>query len=174
MTVRFSSGFHFAFPLALVLLTSCNSKSDQKTTATSTATSKLPDPCSLLTQEEAEGVLGEPVNAPNPSSLGGNQMCDYKTAKLHGGIAPYSIHIVLTPEKVEAWNLGKKMHTDSKEAQPASGIGEDAYFLLDDLEIRQKDLSLTVNVLKAIDRPDHKKQVQEAEKAVAQKIVARL
>jgi hypothetical protein len=114
------------------------------------------------------------VNDPEPGSLGGNQMCDYKAARLHGGIAPYSIHIVLTPEKLDAWNIGKKMHMDAKEAQPVSGIGEDAYYLLDDLEVRQKDLSLTVNVLKAIDRPDHRKQVQEAERAAAQKIVTRL
>jgi hypothetical protein len=145
----------------------------QSTTA-SAATSKLPDPCSLLTREEAQSILEEPISDPQPSSMGGNQMCDYKTAKLHGGIAPYSIHIVLTPEKLDAWNLGKKMHLDSKEAQPVSGIGEDAYYLLDDLEIRHKDVSLTVNVLKAIDRPDHKKQVQEAERAVAQKVVTRL
>ena len=136
--------------------------------------SKLPDPCSLLTWEEAQSILGEPINDPEPDSLGGNQMCDYKTAKLHGGIAPYSIHIVLTPEKMDAWNLGKKMHVDAKEAHPISGIGDDAYYLLDDLEVRQKDVSLTINVLKAIDRPDHMKQVQDAERAVAQKILTRL
>jgi Protein of unknown function (DUF3558) len=176
------------FVLALpFLLTACNWKNSSpsasaKTQPDSTAPAApasspqaiIPDPCKLITKEEAESILGEPVKGPEPNSLGGNRICDYKSVKLHGGIAPYSIHIALTPEKPQAWDLGKKMHTDAKEAHPVAGIGDDAFFLLDDLLVYAKGLDMNINVMKEIDKPDHMKVVQEAEKTVAQKVVPRL
>ena len=184
VTLRNAKGcFHPRVVLTL-FLSACNSKSSSapasSTTETSSApapaspASALPDPCKLITKEEAESILGEPIREAEPNSLGGNRICDYKGAKLHGGIAPYSIHIALTPEKREAWDLGKKMHTEAKEAHPVPGIGDDAFFLLDDLLVYAKGLDININVLKEIDKPDHMKAVQEAEKQVAQKIVARL
>jgi uncharacterized protein DUF3558 len=177
-----------ALVLALpFVLTACNSKNSSPSASTKTqpdstapATSAssqqstIPDPCKLITNEEAESILGEPVKDPEPDSLGGNRICDYKSVKLHGGIAPYSIHIALTPEKRQAWDLGKKMHTDAKEAHPVAGIGDDAFFLLDDLLVYAKGLDMNINVMKEIDKPDHMKVVQEAEKTVAQKVVPRL
>ena len=167
-----------------MFLCGCNSKSSStpasSTTETSSAaapaspSSSLPDPCKLISKDEAESILGETVHEPEPNSLGGNRICDYKGVKLHGGIAPYSIHIALTPEKRDAWDMGKKMHTDAKEAHPVPGIGDDAFFLLDDLLVYAKGLDMNINVLKEIDKPDHMKAVQEAEKQVAQKVVARL
>jgi hypothetical protein len=104
--------------------------------------SGLPDVCKLLSKEEAEAILGEPVRDPEPGGIGGNKICDYKTVKVHGGILPYSIHIAIIPEKPQTW--------DSKQR------------------------SVTINVLKSIDKPDHAKAVQEAEKMVAQKALSRL
>jgi hypothetical protein len=173
------------FALAF-LLTACNSKNSSPSRSTNTESnssapapasspqSSVPDPCKLITKEEAEGILGEPVKDPEPNSLGGNRICDWKSVKLHGGIAPYSIHIALTPEKRQAWDMGKKMHTDAKEAKPVAGIGDDAFFLLDDLLVYAKGLDININVLKEIDKPDHMKVVQEAEKTVAQKAVPML
>src|SRR5438270_2725733 len=180
--------FVFASLLAAsALLLACGSKSDSPANTYSTASpsspaaaspaspqSSIPDPCKLITKEEAESILGEPVKEPEPNSLGGNRICDYKSVKLHGGIAPYSIHIALTPEKRQAWDMGKKMHTDAKEAHPVAGIGDDAFFLLDDLLVYAKGLDININVLKEIDKPDHMKVVQQSEKEVAQKIIPRL
>jgi hypothetical protein len=177
--------FFIAFSFALgLLLSGCDSKnsspaaSTQPTSSTAAPTSgaapALPHPCKLLTNDEAESILGEPVREPEAGSLGGNRICDYRSIKLHGGIAPYSIHIALSPEKRESWDADKKLHLDSNEARPVSGIGEDAYFLLDDLQIYAKQLSVNINVMKNIDRPDHAKAVQEAERSVAQKVTGRL
>jgi hypothetical protein len=134
----------------------------------------LPDVCKLLTKEEAEAILGEPVRDPEPGGIGGNKICDYKTVKVHGGILPYSIHIAIIPEKSQTWDIGKKLHIEAKELRPVAGLGDDAYFLLDDLEILSKQRSVTINVLKSIDKPDHAKAVEEAEKMVAQKALSRL
>jgi Protein of unknown function (DUF3558) len=134
--------------------------------------SKLPDPCTLLTKEEAEAILGGPIKDPQPNSLGGNRICEYNTQKLYGGIASYSIHIALTPESQQQWDLGKKMH--AKEAHPVANLGDDAFFLLDELNVRKQGLTIDIGVMKDIDRPTHAKSVQEAEKSVAEKILPRI
>ena len=136
------------------------------------ADSNASDPCKAITKAEAEEVLGEPVRDPMPGSLGGTRYCDFKTAKLYGGIIPYSIHIAIAAEPQNVWDAGKKLH--AKEMRPAQGIGDDAYFLLDDLEIHVKQQLVTINVMKSIDKPDHAKAVEAAERAVAQKAVPRL
>lgn len=131
-----------------------------------------PDPCKVLTRAEAEQILGEPVRDPAPGSLGGSRYCDFKTVKVYGGILPYSIHIAIASEPQNVWDAGKKLH--AKEMRPAPGIGDDAYFLLDDLEIHVKQQLVTIGVMKNIDKPDHAKAVEAAERAVAQKAVPRL
>lgn len=170
-------------------LTACNSaKSDSSsasqaatTSTTSTGTSSttatdaktaLPDPCVLITKAEAEEILGGPIGNPEANSLGGNRICDYKTVKLFGGVSPYLIHIAITPEKQNVWDAGKKLY--GNQMRPAPGFGDDAYFLLDDLQIYSKQRSININVLKSIDKPDHAKAVEAAEKAVAQKILPRM
>ena len=157
------------------------SEKPNSSTASSGATSSankeqsaLPDPCALLNKAEAEQILGEPVRDPEANSLGGNRICDYKTVKVHGGVLPYSIHIAITPEKQNVWDAGKKLHTDAKELRPAPGLGDDAYFLLDDLVILSKERAININVMKAVDQPNHAKAVEAGEKAVAEKILPRL
>jgi hypothetical protein len=134
--------------------------------------SSLPDPCKVITKAEAEAILGETVRDPQPSTLGGTRICDYKTIKVYGGISPYWIHIAIAPEQQQVWDAGKKLH--AKELRLAAGIGDDAYFLLDDLYVLTKQRSVAINVLKNIDKPDHAKAVENAEKAVAQKAIARM
>jgi Protein of unknown function (DUF3558) len=134
--------------------------------------SSLPDPCKLLTKDEAEGILGEPIRDPEPGGLGGNRICDWKSVALHGGISPYSIHIALIRQSKNVWDAGKKLY--GKEMRPIPGLGDDAYFLTDDLQLYDKQLSITINVLKSIDKPDHAKAVEKAELAVAQRVVSRV
>jgi len=132
----------------------------------------LLDPCKLLTKAEAEAILGEPVRDPQPGGIGGVKFCDYRTVKIYGGISPYSIHIAIVPEQQQTWEAGKKLH--AKEMRPVTGIGEDAYFLLDDLDVFVKQRSVAINVLKDIDKPDHAKAVESAERTVAQKAIPRV
>jgi hypothetical protein len=136
--------------------------------------SRLPDPCALLTKAEAESILGGPVKDPQPNSLGGNKICDYNTIKLYGGIAPYSVHIAITPETQQVWDAGKKLHADAKESRPVAGLGDDAYFILDGLDILSDGRSISVTVTKDIDRPTHQQSVQDAERAVAETILPRM
>src|ERR1700730_3200574 len=170
----------------LLCLAACNSNktpssaasqsetSSAPTTTTAGGDSALPDPCKLITKDEAEAILGEPVRDPEPGDIGGNKICDYQTIKVHGGVLPYSIHIAITPEQQQVWDAGKKLHAGAKELRPVAGLGDDAYFLLDDLEILSKQRSIAINVMKNIDRPDHAKAVEEAEKMVAQKSLPRM
>jgi hypothetical protein len=139
--------------------------------ATTTATT-LPDPCGLITKAEAEEILGEPIGDPVPNSLAGNRICDYKTVKVYGGVSPYLIHMAITSETQNGWDAGKKLY--GKDRRPAPGFGDDAYFLLDDLQVYSKRLSINIHVLKGIDKPDHAKAVEAAEKAVARKILPRI
>ena len=148
----------------------------QSATATTTPAkpqeSSLPDPCALLTKAEAEAVLGEPVRDPEPGGIGGNRICDYKTVTVHGGILPYSVHIAIIGEPQNVWDAGKKLN--AKQLRPVAGIGDDAYFLLEDLDVLTKQRFVSINVMKSIDKPDHVKAVEEAEKIVAQKAIPRM
>jgi hypothetical protein len=136
----------------------------------------LPDPCQLLTKAEAESILGEAIREPEPGSLGGNWICDYKTVTVHGGVLPYSIHIAIIAESQQVWDAGKKLHqqSDAKEMQPVSGIGDDAYYLLDDLDVLTRQRYVTINVMKDIDKPTHAKSIRDAELAAAQKVLPRM
>jgi hypothetical protein len=150
--------------------------SSASTSNSAAADSSLPDPCKLLTKAEAEAILGEAIRDPEPGGLGGSRICEYKTVTVHGGVLPYYIHIGIIPEQQQVWDAGKKLHlqSDAKETRPVAGIADDAYFLLEDLDIFTKQRSVTITVLKSIDKPDHAKAVQEAEMAVAQKIIPRM
>jgi hypothetical protein len=152
---------------------SANSSTDANKPAPAQESS-LPDPCTLLTKAEAESILGSPVKDPESNNLGGNKICDYNTVKLYGGIAPYSIHIAITPETRQVWDAGRKLHANPNELHPVAGLGEEAYFVTDELDIFSNQRSINVTVLKDIDRPTHMKSVQEAEKAVAEKIFAKM
>jgi hypothetical protein len=183
MSIRRQIFYTFALALSFVL-TSCNSKdtspmgSKAEPAPASTAPADasapaIPDPCKLLTKDEAAAILGEPVKDPEPGGLFGNRICDWKSVKLHGGIASYSVHIALTPESRKTWDAGKKLYS-AKDMQPVTGIGDAAMFMLDDLLVYAKGFSININVLKEIDKPDHMKAVQAGEKAVADKAIPRL
>jgi hypothetical protein len=177
----FASARNFLLMALLFSVAACN-QNQSSTAAPQSATaavtpakssdSSLPDPCTLLTKAEAEAVLGEPVREPEPGGIGGNRICDYKTVTVHGGVLPYSVHIAIIGEQQSVWNAGKKMN--AKQLRPVGGIGDDAYFLLEDLDVLTKQRFVSINVLKSIDKPDHAKAVEEAEKIVAQKTIPRM
>jgi hypothetical protein len=134
--------------------------------------SGLSDPCKFLTRAEAESVLGEPVREPEPSTLVDVHICDYKTVAVHGGVLPYSVHIAISPQPQQVWDAGKKLY--GKQMRPVPGIGDDAYFLLEDLTVYTHQRSVNINVMKSIDKPDHAKAVEQAERTVAQKAIPRI
>src|SRR5260370_2598153 len=179
---------YFLPAVLLLCLAACNRNKDASAPAPESANStaaatpatagdtSLPDPCKLLTKAEAEAVLGEPVRDPEPGSLGGNRICDFKTVTVHGGVTPYWIHIAIIREQQQAWDAGKEsfQKSDAKNMQPLDRIGDDAYFLLEDLDIFTKERYVNVGVMKSVDKPDHAKAVHDAELAVAQKAIPRM
>ncbi len=179
----------YLLPAVLLLcLAACNQNKNASAPAPESATStaaatpaasgdaSLPDPCKLLTKAEAEAVLGEPVRDPEPNSLGGNRICDFKTVTVHGGVTPYWVHIAIIREQQRVWDAGKEsfQKSDAKNMRPVAGIGDDAYFLLEDLEIFTKERYVSINVMKSVDKPDHAKAVQDAEMTVARKAIPRM
>jgi Protein of unknown function (DUF3558) len=164
----------------LLSMAACNQSQTGSTTAAPRAaataapekTSALSDPCKFLTRAEAESVLGEPVREPEPSTFGEAHICDYKTVAVHGGVLPYSVHIATTPQQQQVWDAGKKLY--GKQMRPVPGIGDDAYFLLEDLMVFTHQRSVNINVMKSIDRPDHAKAVEQAERTVAEKAIPRM
>jgi hypothetical protein len=191
-SLRFRAIFNTLFlTVAPLMLISCSPTNNSKSSSgadpapaaksvsvnsTPSTDSALPDPCLLLTKTEAEGILGEAIRDPVPGSLGGNRICDYKTVTVHGGVLPYSIHIAIIGESQRAWDAGKKLHqeSDGKEMHPVSGMGDDAYYLLDDLDILTRQRYLTINVMKDIDKPNHAHSIHDAELLVAQKVLPRM
>jgi hypothetical protein len=182
----FKTIFLTVAPLMLISCSPANNKGSSdaapsaakpaSASSTPSADSALPDPCQLLTKAEAEDILGEAIREPAPGSLGGNRICDYKTVTVHGGVLPYSIHIAVIGESQQTWDAGKKLHqqSDAKEMHPVSGIGDDAYYLLDDLDILTMQRYVTINVMKDIDKPNHAKAIHDAELVVAQKVLPRI
>jgi hypothetical protein len=164
----------------LLSMAACNQNQNTSTaapphpaaTATPEKDAGLSDPCKFLTRAEAESVLGEPVRDPEPSTLVDVHICDYKTVAVHGGVLPYSVHIAITPQPQQVWDAGKKLY--GTQMRPVPGIGDEAYFLLDDLMVYTHQRSVNINVMKSIDKPDHAKAVEQAEKAVAQKAIPRM
>lgn len=81
----------------LIVLAACGGRGGDtpgtSSASTTSATSKWPDACSLLTQAEAEEVLGALVRAPYPDSTG--QGCAYETAE--------NKKFIIKPE----WTYGK-------------------------------------------------------------------
>jgi hypothetical protein len=142
------------------------------TPAPTTTAQQSIDACALLTPDEAQAILGEPVGPPERNTLGGTVTCEYRTTKIHGGISPYWVHIAVSPESQQVWDAGKTLH--KTELRPVSGVGDDAYYLLDDLVIHVKQESVDIGVLKSIDTPTHKKDIESAEIAAAQKVVGRV
>lgn|GEM_PF-5008548 len=140
--------------------------------APAAAASAAADPCALITKDEAQGVLGEPVGDPQRSTLGSVSICDYRTLQVHGGVLPYSVHLALVPEGPSVWDAGKKLH--ARELRPVTDLGADAYFLLDDLDVHVGGQSLTINVLKSVDTPTHQHDVEAAELTVARAAIPRL
>ena len=109
----------------LALAVACGGRADGSSNTSSTSqtssTSKWPDACSLLTQTEAEEVLGTLVTAPHPDSTG--QGCAYETAG--------NKQFVIRPE----WTYGKfELDTERMVGGMAAMVGYTPEAVADTLE----------------------------------------
>jgi len=86
--------------------------------------------CTLLTQEEAAAILGEPVEKPTNSNTGGTvSNCNWMTSSFH----MVGILVRLASSREEAETVRQQAHQQSKslsgvDPQDITGIGENAYW----------------------------------------------
>jgi len=182
--------------LAVLSLTACNqgskpakesNSSASGTSAPSSASSGISgelDACKLVTKAEAEQVLGEKVKdaESGPASMQGGSICMYES--------PDSMSARHVTVRVESpnfdWNKvkeakrieGEKMQPRRGYIRPVSGLGKEAYFARHVLHVLTDHGILTVIVFKdtadAIAGEETETKAEAAEKALAQKAVARM
>jgi len=86
--------------------------------------------CSLLTQEEATAILGEPVEKPTDSATGGTVTnCNWMTPSFHA----VGILVRLASSPTEAETVRTEAHRQSKsvsgvDPEDVAGLGESAYW----------------------------------------------
>jgi len=182
--------------LAVLSLTACNqgskpakesNSSASGTSAPSSASGGISgelDACKLVTKAEAEQVLGEKVKdaESGPASMQGGSICMYES--------PDSMSARHVTVRVESpnfdWNKvkeakrieGEKMQPRRGYIRPVSGLGKEAYFARHVLHVLTDHGILTVIVFKdtadAIAGEETETKAEAAEKALAQKAVARM
>ncbi len=130
-------------PLALLLLVApLAAVACDKPAATDTATvtkpviaqpdapAKAVSACSLLTQEEAAAILGEPVEKPTDSAVGGTVTnCNWMTPSFH----MVGILVRLASSPAEAETVRQEALRQSKslsgvDPEDVAGLGENAYW----------------------------------------------
>ncbi len=142
------------------------------------------DACKLVTKAEAEEVLGEKVKdaESGPASMQGGSICMYES--------PDSMSARHVTVRVESpnfdWNKykearrieGEKMQPKRGYIRPVSGLGKEAYFARHVLHVLTDHGILTVIIFKdtadAIAGEETETKAEAAEKALAQKAVARM
>jgi hypothetical protein len=191
---------HIAFPVVLLAILSviaCNQNNKTANSSSSGASSGASatssangsssgdlDACKLVTKAEAEEVLGEKVKdaESGPASMRGGSICMYES--------PDSMSARHVTVRVESpnfdWNRykedkrveGEKMQPKRGYIRPVSGLGKEAYFARHVLHVLTDHGILTVIVFKdtadAIAGEETETKAEAAEKALAQKAVARM
>lgn len=137
------------------------------------ATSAPPDACTLLTQAEAEAILGEPIE---PPVKGGSGECHYAPKSGSDEILVYVMPLAFKSKEefhaflvkdTEAMNARVKKDLEKTGAKvkettvdPVPGVGESAYFVDPSLVVFKKGKVL--NIIAA----DRKQAVAVAAKAL--------
>ena len=178
MTVRHM--FCFVLLVAPLGLASCGSDTDTAVTrrpsvvTTPEARPTAVSACTLLTQEEAAAILGESVEKPTNSAMGGTvSNCNWMTPSLH----MVGILVRLAATREEAETVRNEAHRQSKslsgvDPQDVAGLGKNAYWAggnINQLNVFKGNywLIITANKGKATEN-------LALAKAVAEKALARL
>jgi hypothetical protein len=137
--------------LAAVLLTGCSSAGSGTTTGAAPAISDTvldepmveespttPEPCGLVTPDQAATALGEPVEEgiDLPSGLPGQKSCGYNAID-----SGSTVNISIIPGSAELWNQFKAASPD---AEQITGVGDEAFRDAGLLQVRKGDLILSV------------------------------
>lgn len=154
---------------AVVVLAACSKSSPSpnagSTTSASTSTATLPLACSLLTQAEAAQVLGDgAMLKQNPK---GNECALETDSKAVLG------SVTIAVRETKDWDATKAMMMKSdKSAKQLTGIGEDAFSVMNGVSILAKKGGVTIQVTSMINHAPMKGD--QATLFVAQRAASRL
>jgi hypothetical protein len=119
----------FLVVVAILFLVACSSSAPPGASGASSTTSPaaskgLPEPCSLITQAEAENALGKGAT----QTAVDNQRTGMKECRLKPAAAGAIEVIVMVVHKADMWDAIKKaMLPPSSDAKVVSGLGDDAF-----------------------------------------------
>jgi hypothetical protein len=118
----------FLIAVAILFLTACSSSTPNGLSAPSSTapavSGGLPEPCSLITQEEVETALGK--GATKTSIY--NERIGMQQCRLKPATAGTIDLIVMDVQKADLWDgIKKAMLPPSSDAKPVSGLGDDAF-----------------------------------------------
>jgi hypothetical protein len=136
--------------LAVVLLAGCSTSGSPTSASTPETTDTvldepvveespaMPEPCALVTPDQAAAALGEPVEAgvDMPGGLPGQKSCGYNAID-----SAAAVNVSVIPGTAELWSQFKAA---SPNAEPVSGVGDEAFRDAGLLQVRQGDLILSV------------------------------
>jgi hypothetical protein len=142
------------------------SATSASTTPTTAAPVKNPDPCTLVTHDEAQTLAETPLAAAVKAGATDDQLCQY-TGPTTGPTAQVEIFSGLGVKK----SLEIDRDTLKHPFTTLSGIGDEAYLEADNVFVRKGDNWGSINVV-LLDVPDDR--IQAGLKDLAAKIAARL
>jgi hypothetical protein len=124
------------FLIAALGLTNCSSDPGPSVTrrpsvvTTPESRPKAVSACTLLTQEEAAAILGESVEKPTNSAMGGTvSNCNWMTPSLH--MVGILVRLAATPEEAETVRNEARRQSKSLsgvDTEDVAGLGENAYW----------------------------------------------
>jgi len=151
---------------AVVTVASSAPASTDQPTTTAAAAKPPPDPCSLVTQSEAEALAQTPLQPAVNAGAPPDQLCQY-TGPPSGPTAQVEIFVGDGAKK----SLDIDRDALHHDFTTLTGIGDEAYLEADNVFLRKGDVWAQVNVVLLDVAPD---QVQSGLKTMAQKIASEL
>jgi hypothetical protein len=113
------------FLSALILLCANDASTQRKHLPKDSSKTVRIDACALVTEKDAEAILGQPVGKPHRGDIGGGVSCTYDTYSTARDFSALTIMINRDADiSVSAFKL---IASTSNTAEPVSGIGDYAY-----------------------------------------------
>jgi hypothetical protein len=164
--------------------TSSSSSSQGGVAKPAASGSKEFDACTLVTEAEAEGVLGEHLKdgESGPVSMQGGELCMYESpdtlSARHVTVRIESPNFDWNKYKEERRIEGERMQPKRGRIRPVPGLGKEAYFARHVLHVLTDKGILTVIIFKdpgdAAAGEEVETKTETAEKELAKKAVARM
>jgi len=99
--------------------------------------------CILITKQEAEQALGEPLGEPQSAAFGGTTTCGYQPSPDRGVLISVSNGVSKADFETSAQQTAELLHT---QAQPVSDAGDEAYWLPPYLIVLKNGVFLRISV----------------------------